>query len=149
MLRVKATGIERSERRLRLLAGRVGDLAPANRLIGREFTREERALFSGHRGLAPLKGSTIERKLRDRDGHVRANATSPLEATGHLRDFLEGPSQPIHVTRSSVTLGIPEGRRDLDYAQVQARHGRSPVVAARTLGRASVGIIRDYLLRPL
>jgi hypothetical protein len=148
VLRVKATGIERSERRLRLLAGRVGDLTPANRLIGREFTREEHALFSGHRGLAPLKGSTIERKLRDGDGHVRANATSPLEATGHLRDFLEGPGA-IRVTRSSVTLGIPDSRRDLDYARVQARHDRNPVANTRALTRASVGIIREYLLGPL
>jgi hypothetical protein len=68
VLRVKATGIERSERRLRLLAGRVGDLTPANRLIGREVTREERVLFSGHRGLARNPGQPPRSRLRARSG---------------------------------------------------------------------------------
>lgn len=148
-LEIRATGVDDAGRKIDLLADRSRDPRPAFSTITDRLVLAERRLFSSRRGWAPLKRDTIARKERDPRASVRANATTPLVATGFLREYLTTRgyrAQPYKFNRFEMRFGIPGGRHPLYYGRMQARHDRNPVVNRSIVRRAARPVIRDFLL---
>lgn len=148
MIDVHAQGTGRVAGMLEQAARRSLNPEPAFQAITDRLIDAERRLFATHRGMDPLTAATRARKARDPRPHVRANATTPLVATGTLERFLttKGPgAQPVRLTSSELVFGVPGGRHDLHYARYQAKRGRDPLVSRAVLDRWAGRELRTFL----
>lgn len=136
------------------LLDELGDKAQPPKIVGLwgeildDTLIAERRLFATGRGWKDTKTATKQRKARDKDPRVRANAGRVNVASGALRDFMtsKGPAaQPLKMDADELRIGIPGGRHGVYYGRFQAKHGRDPRVSKRVIHRIASKRILQHL----
>ena len=141
---VDITGADDLSRGLRDMADRAENLTPVWGKVADLWRQRQQAVFTSGR-LAPLSPASVRRK--------RVNKTTPMVATGALRDATHRYS-PIKTTRDSATFGIPKGgTRKSIGAMHAAKSGSRPkrdVVPNWTRAEREriLEIISDFVMGP-
>lgn len=100
----------------------------------------ERRKFATGR-FPPDTKAWIDRKRRE------GLSTRTMVASGRAKAALENATPPMRRTvfNSMLTWGIPPGRSDLYYLQVQAARGRRAVVIDRPAREAVAGRVQHFI----
>lgn len=148
MINMDVTGTGALAQHLAEIEARALDPTPAFLEITDRICAAEKRLFASKTRLKPDKPATVAREARDKRSTVRANAATPLKATGRLEQFLttRGPdAQPVKLSHDELVFGVPASRSDLHYARYQAKYGRDPLVSRATVRAIAQPVLADFI----